>query len=89
MTYTITEGLPGIVSDGHSTWTVLSDGPDQSTLNIDVELEPNFLGTVVSPMLKMMFRRGDKQEIDDLYDYLVTGTPSAAKQKANAKQQNR
>ncbi len=85
MTYTIAEGLPSMVRGGHSTWTIASDGPDKATLDIDVELTTNFMGTVVSPLLKMMFRRGDRQMIDDLYDYLVTGTPSVAKQKAQAR----
>jgi hypothetical protein len=33
----------------------------------------------------MVFLRGDKQMVADLYEYLVTGRPSAAKQKAKAK----
>jgi hypothetical protein len=85
MVYTITEGLPGVVRDGHSTWTILGDGPERSTLNIDVVLMTNPLGTVLSPLLKIMFSRADGQMVDDLYDYLVTGAPSAAKKKAIAK----
>jgi hypothetical protein len=87
MAYTISEGLPGIVQDGLSTWTISSDGPVNSRLNIDVDLTTNFIGTVVSPILRMMFRRADGQMIDDLYHYSVTGTPSKAKQKAIAKRQ--
>ena len=37
MTYTISEGLPPIVRDGRSTWTISSAGPDKATLDIDVE----------------------------------------------------
>lgn len=86
MTYTITEGLPWMVRGGHSTWSISSDGPDNATLNIDVELTTNLVGTVMSPLLRMMFLRGDKQMIADLHDYLVTGAPSVAKQKADSKQ---
>jgi hypothetical protein len=82
MTYTIVEGLPGIVRDGRSIWTITSDGQDTSTLNIDVALETNAIGTIVSPILKLVIGRGDKQVVDDLYDYLVTGAPSKAKKKA-------
>lgn len=85
MVYTITEGLPGVVRDGHSTWTISGDGPDRSTLNIDVVLMTNPVGTVLSPFLKLIFSRADGQMVDDLYDYLVTGAPSAAKRKAIAK----
>jgi hypothetical protein len=35
--------------------------------------------------LEMMFSRADRQMVDDLYDYLVTGAPSDAKKKAIAK----
>jgi hypothetical protein len=85
MVYTITEGLPSVVREGRSTWTISSDGPERSTLNIDVVLMTNAVGTVLSPLLKMMFSRADGQMVDDLYDYLVTGAPSAAKKKAIAK----
>lgn len=89
LAYTIAEGLPGIVRDGLSTWTISSDGPENSRLNIDVDLETIFIGTFVSPILKMMFRRAGGQIIEDLYHYSVTGTPSEAKQKATAKRQGR
>ena len=85
MVYTISEGLPFVVRDSRSTWTISSVGPDMSTLGIDVVLSTNVIGTVVSPLLRMMFRRGDKQMINDLHDYLVTSVPSVAKQKAVAK----
>lgn len=85
MRYTIAEGLPFVVRDGRAVWTISSAGSDQATLNIYVALNTNFLGTVASPFLKMMFRRGDKQLLEDMHDYLVTGTPSAAKLKAIAK----
>jgi hypothetical protein len=49
MVYTIAEGLPSIVRDGRSTWSISSDGPDKATLNIDVVLDTNLIGTVVSP----------------------------------------
>ena len=89
MVYTIVEGLPSVVRDGRSTWTISSDGPDKSTLNIDVDLKTNLVGTVLSPIMKKMFSRADTQMVDDLYDYLVTGTPSDAKQKAQAKRSER
>lgn len=89
MAYTIVEGLPGIIREGRSVWAMSSAGPDKSTLNINVALATNFIGTVVSPILKMMFLRADKQMVDDLHDYLATGAPSAAKQRANAKGRNR
>ena len=85
MSYTIADGLPGMIRDGRSVWTISSAGPDKSTLNINVELATNSIGLVVSPILKMIFLRGDKQLVDDLYDYLETGAPSEAKQKAIAK----
>lgn len=85
MVYTIVEGLPGAIRDGNSTWTISSDGPERSMLNIDVLLMTNLVGTVLSPIMKMMFSRADKQTLDDLYDYLVTGAPSKAKKKAIAK----
>ena len=88
MSYTIVDGLPGIIRDGRSVWTMSSAGPHKSTLNIKVALATNFIGTVVSPILKMIFLRGDKQMVDDLYDYLVTGIPSAAKQRTTAKGRN-
>jgi hypothetical protein len=89
MVYTIVEGLPGVVRDGRSTWTISSDGPDKSTLNIDVRLETNLVGTILSPIMKLFFGRADGQMVDDLYDYVVTGTPSDAKQKAKAKRSRR
>lgn len=85
MSYTIVEGLPRIVRGGLSTWTFSGDGPDMSSLNIDVELTTNVVGTLASPILKMMFSRADRQMVDDLYHYVVTGTPSDAKQKATSK----
>jgi hypothetical protein len=85
MAYTISDGLPSVVTGGRSTWTIRSVGPDESMLTIDVALTTNAIGTIVSPLLKMIFRRGDKQIISDLHSFLVTGTPSAAKQKATAK----
>ena len=85
MTYTIAEGLPAMVRTGRSIWTISSDGPDDSTFRIDVELLTNSVGTIMSPLLKPMLRRADRQVLDDLYAYLVTGEPSMAKQKADAK----
>jgi len=84
MAYTIAEAyLPSCATaaqPGRST----SEGPDEARLDIDVEII-----IVFSPMMKMMFGRADRQMVDDLYDYLVTGMPSAAKQKASAKRQRR
>lgn len=85
MVYTIAEGLPSVIREGSSTWTITSDGPDRSVLTVDVVLTTTPMGTLVSPVMKAMFRRGDKQMIADLHAYLVTGEPSAAKRKAVAK----
>lgn len=89
MAYTAVEGLPGAIRNNRSTWSITSDGSDSSTLTIDLWAKTNFLGTSISPVLKAMLSRGNRQMIDSLCGYVVTGRPSQAKQKAAAKRPKR
>lgn len=87
LVHTVTsEKMPGPVDDLTLTWTVVSDGPNASTTQVNIAANLSGIGgAIMGPMLKRQFTKNMTNLLSDLRVYAETGRQSPEKRDALAK----